>query len=297
MSQVVQSLAEVYRAAERAEFVRGVREAGASRVVILRFAQPAGAFPDPPTNDLTLALNESGRGRMVSDVGAGRHEQLFRVGDLMLKPPMASTFFSVDAPHAKRFLSIPADQLKRLTEQVSGRERLDFGRLHAQPIRPHGIRPMIDAFWQEMRRPGEYCALLVEGVLLALTASLLQLANATIEPPRPATLLSPARLRLLDEWLEHHMAENFGIDAMAAAVGLSAFHFSRALKASTGQTPRALVTQRRLERARTILDTGTTPLADIAAALGFVDQAHFTNSFRKAHGIAPGAWRRMRCGR
>lgn len=49
--------------------------------------------------------------------------------------------------------------------------------------------------------------------------------------------------------------------------------------------------QRALRAWRAVLETAT-PLADIAAAAGFADQAHMTRAIRALTGRAPGAWRK-----
>ena len=50
---------------------------------------------------------------------------------------------------------------------------------------------------------------------------------------------------------------------------------------------------RRLDFARSRLGDGT-PLADVALAAGFADQAHFTRMFRSAFGLTPGRYVRLR---
>jgi AraC-like DNA-binding protein len=45
----------------------------------------------------------------------------------------------------------------------------------------------------------------------------------------------------------------------------------------------------RIARAETLLLRGA-PAKDVAADLGFVDQAHLSRHFRRRHGMAPGAW-------
>jgi AraC-like DNA-binding protein len=35
------------------------------------------------------------------------------------------------------------------------------------------------------------------------------------------------------------------------------------------------------------------PLAEIAAAVGYVDQAHFSNAFKRVFGITPGRYRSL----
>jgi len=40
------------------------------------------------------------------------------------------------------------------------------------------------------------------------------------------------------------------------------------------------------------LEAGETALADLAADLGFADQAHLTRTFRRAVGVTPGRYAR-----
>lgn len=95
---------------------------------MVRFAQPDGEFPDPPTPDYTLAANEPGSGVMHFDMGAGRCEVGFRSGDLVLKPPGVATCFGNTGPHAKCFVALPADLLASLAgENTAPLSRLRGG--------------------------------------------------------------------------------------------------------------------------------------------------------------------------
>jgi AraC family chemosensory pili system transcriptional regulator ChpD len=62
--------------------------------------------------------------------------------------------------------------------------------------------------------------------------------------------------------------------------------FSRAM----GCPPYAWHLQARLAEGRRLLRHGR-PVADVAACLGFADQAHFTKHFRAAYATTPGAYR------
>jgi AraC family transcriptional regulator len=291
---VALSLADVYRTGAYASFTRTLRHCATPPIVLVAFAQPAGSFPDPPTSDFTLAINDTTGGRMVADVGSGRSVTAFRRGDLMLKPPGVATHFVADAPHAKRFLSLPAGLvLDLLSQAAEGRVR-DFTGLCAGPFRSRRIQMLLDAIWAEARQDNPYGPIFTEGALLSLTAVLLRAANPLPPAPRTTARLSESRLRRLEEWVEANLGESFGLSDMAAAIGLSPFHFARALKATTGMTPRALVTQRRVARARSLLASDELPLAEVALACGFADQAHFTHVFGRETVSTPGAWRRSR---
>ena len=71
------------------------------------------------------------------------------------------------------------------------------------------------------------------------------------------------------------------------------FALARAFKRYYGLPPHAAHLRLRLDKARSLLLAGS-PSAAVAAATGFVDQAHFTHRFRRAFGITPDAYRRQR---
>jgi AraC-like DNA-binding protein len=49
---------------------------------------------------------------------------------------------------------------------------------------------------------------------------------------------------------------------------------------------------RRVERAKVMISGTSEPLAEVALACGFADQAHLNRRFRDIVGVSPGRWRR-----
>jgi AraC family transcriptional regulator len=80
---------------------------------------------------------------------------------------------------------------------------------------------------------------------------------------------------------------------LAALVNVSARHFGRLFKASTGLSPHAFMNELRVERARRLLGEGELCVAAVAAEVGFSNPSHFAAFFRRATGEAPGAFRRV----
>ena len=103
--------------------------------------------------------------------------------------------------------------------------------------------------------------------------------------------LPPARLRRVEEFLMSHLADNVGLDTLAAIADLSPKHFARAFRQSTGMPPHRWLIERRIDRAKSLLRTADLSLAEIALACGFADQSHFTAAFRKIAGATPGSYR------
>lgn len=83
----------------------------------------------------------------------------------------------------------------------------------------------------------------------------------------------------------------FRIDAVAEALSLSPRQFRRLFLELAGQTPRAFLRQRRVERARALLADETLLVADVARAVGYADASAFGRAFRAVTGEAPRAAR------
>lgn len=94
-------------------------------------------------------------------------------------------------------------------------------------------------------------------------------------------------MALIDEApeAEHTLA------SLAAAAGLSRYHFIRVFRRATGQTPHAYLVTRRVNRARALLAAGEDP-ASVAAACGFADQSHLTRTFKRVVGVTSGRYAR-----
>jgi AraC family transcriptional regulator len=92
--------------------------------------------------------------------------------------------------------------------------------------------------------------------------------------------------------IEANLASKMDTEDLAKVVALSRSHFSRAFKRSLGFSPMEYVVVRRVERAKAMISGTREPLAEVALACGFADQAHLNRRFRDIVGISPGRWRR-----
>jgi AraC family transcriptional regulator len=78
---------------------------------------------------------------------------------------------------------------------------------------------------------------------------------------------------------------------LAAAAGLSVFHFHRLFKRHFGETPLQMVARLQIELAKKLLRRGV-PLREIAERCGYSHQSHMTVRFRQATGTTPTRWLR-----
>jgi AraC-like DNA-binding protein len=92
--------------------------------------------------------------------------------------------------------------------------------------------------------------------------------------------------------LASHFSEPVKIDDLAERTHLSPFHMCRLFREQTGRTIHGYRTQLRLRTALQRLAEGQGDLTTLALDLGFADQSHFTNAFRRKFGVSPAVFRR-----
>lgn len=109
-------------------------------------------------------------------------------------------------------------------------------------------------------------------------------------PVRPGGL--PGwQVKQVTDYIDANLDATLRTASLAATVGLSVSHFTRAFKHSVGVPPRVYVIRRRLAAACAAMLASDAPLTAIAHAHGFCDQSHFTRTFHETIGVAPHAWR------
>jgi len=107
--------------------------------------------------------------------------------------------------------------------------------------------------------------------------------------------MAPHKLRkavaLIDQNLFDEAEKRVALRTVAQEIGMSYFHFSRAFKQSMGMTASNYIAERRIERAKKMLEETELPISEIALRSGFSSQSHFTTSFRRFAGATPKAFR------
>jgi AraC family transcriptional regulator len=90
-------------------------------------------------------------------------------------------------------------------------------------------------------------------------------------------------------FIQANYTQDIGLKDIAAAAHVSPYHLTRLFKRAIGYAPYQYLIHARVTGARALLSAGRRrSLADIAAAVGFVDQSHLTRHFKKAFGMTPG---------
>ena len=101
--------------------------------------------------------------------------------------------------------------------------------------------------------------------------------------------------KIVRDYLDAHATRAVTSAELERAAGLDRYALSRHFRALTATSPHRYLLMRRLAQARALIGAGA-PLAEIAAATGFADQAHFSRHFKRAYGLPPGRWAALTAG-
>lgn len=93
------------------------------------------------------------------------------------------------------------------------------------------------------------------------------------------------------DWALAHLDQDLGIAQLADHAGMSRRNFTRRFAEVTGTTPAKWVLARRLDEARSLLETTTWPMTRVAAACGFQSVVTFRQNFVSAYATTPTSYR------
>ncbi|SLM89556.1 GlxA family transcriptional regulator [Brevibacterium yomogidense] len=93
------------------------------------------------------------------------------------------------------------------------------------------------------------------------------------------------------EWALAHLDRPLSVDDLAEQAHMSRRNFTRRFQEVTGTSPAAWVRSRRLDQARSLLETTSWPISRIAADCGFSSPVTFRQRFVAAYATTPTSYR------
>jgi YesN/AraC family two-component response regulator len=114
------------------------------------------------------------------------------------------------------------------------------------------------------------------------------------DPPADGSVapLSASLLTKVTSYIARHLSTGVTLAQLAEIADMSEFHFAKRFRVSTGLPPHQYVIRQRVDEAKRLLRATDWPVARIAENVGYGQQAHFTQVFRRLEGLTPSDYRR-----
>ena len=191
---------------------------------------------------------------------------------------------------------------------LSGGYRLDWSRPHpllaalpevlhvpADPGRHQSLRRAIALLGEELEsgRPGRGAILsaLIDAMFPLIVRAWIDNDPPCQEGDWPLALTDPAIAGALEE-IHADPQRDWTVESLAHEAGLSRAAFARRFAGVVGEPPLAYLTRWRMTVAGRLLRESDMTLAAVARRVGYTSEFAFAKAFKRAYGIAPGAYRR-----
>jgi len=217
------------------------------------------------------------------------HRGLELHGDIDIVPAgMPSIWHSEKATNVLA-IGIPSTTLQLVSDQSAAYAEL----VNRFQIRDPQIEAISWALKTEFEAGSPSGALFVDGLSTALAAYLLRHHSTSLKTsPMENCGMTPGMRRKVIAYIEEHIEQDLSLPTLAAVGGLSISHFKVLFRRATGVPVHQYVIQRRVSRAKELIERGLLPLSEIAQVVGFTHQSHLAHHMRRILGVTPGELRR-----
>ena len=197
---------------------------------------------------------------------------------------------SEDAAYERIILYVSPEYLQKMsTEDCDLLSLFSGANGHVLRLKEHRRKEMFSLaqkLEEDLNSSAFGSSILSQASLLRLLVELgRSMTDSSANLPRP-TAPENRRVKEIMEYLEQNLSEPVDIDRLAEAFFISKFYMMRLFQKETGTTIHAYLTQRRLLRARELMNSGIRAM-EACFTCGFHSYSSFTRAYGKYFGTTP----------
>jgi AraC-like DNA-binding protein len=246
-------------------------------------------------DDVYVLLTPLSPGKVaVSRNGSVLFDGDLQPGMLRLIAPGESTQVTLKSQLRNIALVIPGASARRALRRAG----------YAWRAKPHFFEPLtrpsqtvarvatalqVAAEVKDTQRP-LYIEGLADSLIACLIAGQSVRQNGLRKPKGP---LSDTEFVACTAFAEEMIGKKLTVQRWAAAVKMDSSEFTQRFRKRTSLSPYAWFLNRRIERAKELLQEEQLSIIEVALRAGFGSQSHLTEAFRRHVGCSPARWREM----
>ena len=198
------------------------------------------------------------------------------------------------AMNGLKLMSIMIDKsrMDHMTYTIMGKTDISFGNtslnLDAE------LRILIQTFMKESNSMQMGYEFILQSISTQILINLMRNSKEswTAAVEKRSNISHSHRINRVIEMIRECYNRSFSLEDLATESNLSPYHFIRAFKNQTGQTPYDYLINIRIDKAKELMNLNLS-ITDICLMCGFNNHSHFATVFKKKVGITPSQYRQM----
>jgi len=244
-----------------------------------------GRFENAPRSEHRLSIHLGAPARVTFRHASVRHAYVQTRGDIDVIPAGSAPVFEDDDPTSLLGICMSSALLASAAEGMArrGRRPLVDPRIQQRDERIFRIGLLLKSE-VEAETPSD--PLYVDSIALALATRLLEQYGAA-EPAASGATLSKPKLKLTLDYIEDHLSGEIRLGNLADLAALSQSHFQVLFRQTLHRPLHRYVIERRVQLAKSLLESGAVSIAQAALDSGFCHQSHLARCMRQVLGVTP----------
>ena len=154
--------------------------------------------------------------------------------------------------------------------------------------RDHNVYLLFERFSRLIHSGGFAERLTVKAVLFELIAEYIRLAK-----PDGISIkkTNDERLDKIFRYIDQNINKDITLNELSELCFMHPNHLIRYFKDKTGFTPAKYISEKKMERAKSLLESTTLPVNEIMLEVGMEDAGYFSKSFKAAYAMSPRSYR------
>jgi AraC family transcriptional regulator len=255
---------------------------------------PQGVLEWPGLKEVLVAIHMGPSAKLSCRRGGKQYSGTAVHGDIDIVPAHTAMRWEMqDHNDTSLILGLPHTLLRN----VAGESELDPRRmeiLNRFQVRDNELETLGWAVKREMELGRPSGRVYLDGLTLAIASRLVtRHSSLTKGVEQRNGGLTGHRLKQVLSFIEEQLGDDLSLERIAAVARVSPSHLNSLFRGSVGLSVHQYIIQRRVERAKTLLQQDGLSLTEVALTTGFAHPSHMARHMRRLLGLPPRAIKRV----